>query len=146
MHLVHDDAAERQFASFRRRQKKNASSIGSRSGAVTRRNVVCAVAEQLVDALGALAEALGHVAEALEELRQVLEQVDPGDSLERREQDAAGAPEHPHAERARAQEELQRLALDEARHPLGRVDEVERVAGRRRVEHEQVVAASWWSS
>ena len=52
-------------------------------------------------------------------------------------------PERPstlHTEPAGFQEELERAALDESRHPLGRVDEVERVPRGRRVEHQQVVA------
>ena len=79
-------------------------------------------------------------AEALEELRQVLKQVDAGDPLQRREQHAPGTAEHLHTQPSRFQEELQRATFDEPRHPLGRVDEVERVAGGRRVEHQQVVA------
>ena len=43
--------------------------------------------------------------------------------------------------RPRRHQQLQRARVDELRQPPRRVEEVERVAGRRRVEHEQVVAA-----
>ena len=79
--------------------------------------------------------------ERAEEHRQVLEQVDAGDALEQREHDAGAAADDLAAEAGRAQEDADRAALEEAGQAAGRVEEVERVARRRRVEHEQVVAA-----
>ena len=50
--------------------------------------------------------------------------------------------EDPPAEAGGAQEDLDRAALEEAGEARGRVEEVERVARRRRVEHEQVEVAA----
>ena len=140
MHLVHDHAAEGQVRFLQAAPEVDAfvDRLALRGGHQQERRV--AMGEQLLHALRALAEALRHVAEALEELGQVLQQVDAGDALERREQHATGAPEHLYTKPSRFEEELQRAPLDEARHALRGVDEVERVARGRRVEHEQVVA------
>src|SRR5439155_9740867 len=89
-------------------------------------------AEQLADALRSLADARRHVAEALEELRQVAQQVDARHPLEHREEDPAAAPEDLEPDPPRPQEELERARVDEARQPLRRLEEVERVAARRR--------------
>ena len=99
------------------------------------------VLEQRADALGALGEAVDQPAERAEEHRQVLEQVDAGHALEQREHDAGPAPDDLAADPGRAEEHPDRAALEEAGEAAGRVEEVERVARRRRVEHEQVVVA-----
>ena len=57
-----------------------------------------------------------------------------------REHHRGAAAEDPHPEPGRAQEHLQRAALDELGQAPRGVEEVERVAARRRVEDEQVVA------
>ena len=113
---------------------------GRAAGEVTIRNVVAGSVEQRADAPRALGEAVDHPAERAEEHRQVLQQVDAGDALEHREHDAGAAAEISRRSRG-PQEDPDRAALEEAREPAGRVEEVERVARRRRVEHEQVVVA-----
>jgi hypothetical protein len=99
------------------------------------------VREQGVDLAGPLAEALHHPAEAAEELRQVGEQVHAGGALHRPEQHAAAAAEQLEPQDPRAGEQLERGRVDERRQLARRVEEVECVPGRRRVEHQQVVEA-----
>ena len=99
------------------------------------------VGEQRVDLAGPLAEALDHPAEAAEELRQVGEQVHAGGPLHRAEEHAAAAAEQLEAEHARPGEQLERRRVDERGELPRSVEEVERVAGGRRVEHQQVVLA-----
>ena len=72
------------------------------------------------------------------ERREVAEQVDAGDPPQRGQQRCRAPAEHPHPEAGRAHERLQRPALEERGQPSGGVEEVERVARRRRVEHQQV--------
>jgi hypothetical protein len=122
-------------------RKKIASSTGSRWGEVTMRNVVAGSAEQRLDARGALGEAVHHAAERAEEDGQVLEQVDAGDALEHREDDARAAAHDARGEARGGEEEPQRAALEERREAVGRVEEVQRVARRRRVEDHHVEAA-----
>ena len=99
------------------------------------------VLEQRADPLGALGEAVDQPAERAEEHRQVLEQVDARDPLQQREHHAGAAPDDLAADPRRPQEHPDRAALEEAGQPPRRVEEVERVARRRRVEHQQVVVA-----
>ncbi len=99
------------------------------------------VLEQRADALGALREAVDHPAERAEEHRQVVQQVDAGHALAAARTRRRCRGRAPAAEPGRAQEHPDRAALEEARQPRRRVEEVERVARRRRVEHEQVEAA-----
>ena len=100
------------------------------------------VGEQRADALGAGDEAVDHPAERAEEDREVLEQVDAGDAPQQPERDARPAADDPAAEPGGAEEHLDRAALEEAGQPLRRVEEVERVARRRGVEHDQVEVAA----
>ena len=95
-------------------------------------------AQQLLDLPGAQAEVVGHVAEQSEERREVAEEIDPRHPPERGEQRARALAEDAHPEAGRADERLQRAALQERGQPPGGVEEVERVAGGRGVEHEQV--------
>ncbi len=99
------------------------------------------VLEQRADAVRALHEAVDHPAQRAEEHRQVLQQVDAGDALEQREHHPRAAAEDLAAQARRAQEHADRAPAEEALQPLRRVEEVERVARRRRVEHQQVVVA-----
>ena len=99
------------------------------------------VGEQLVDLDGTLLEPVDHPADGAEEHGQVLEQVHPGHPLEDPEHHSRAPAHHPGGESGRAEEHLERSSLEELRQPVRRVEEVERVLGRRRVEHEQVVAA-----
>ena len=124
------------------RWKKIASSTGSWRGAVTIRNVVAGSSSSAPTRRGALGEAVDHPAERAEEHRQVAQQVDAGDALQQPEHDA-GAAARGCARRAR-----RGAGTSGSRGPgrsrvsrPGRVEEVERVARRRRVEHEQVEVA-----
>ena len=99
------------------------------------------VLEQRADSPRALREAVDHAAERAEEHRQVVQEVDAGEALHQPEHDAGAAAEDAAAQARRAQEHLDRAALEEPGEPVGRVEEVERVARRRRVEHQQVVVA-----
>ena len=99
------------------------------------------VLEQRADAAGALGEAVDHPAERAEEDRQVVQQVDARQPLEQPEDDAGAAAQQPAADPGRPDEHLDRTALEEGGQPARRVEEVERVARRRGVEHEQVVVA-----
>ena len=128
-------------ASRSRSWKKAASSSESSRGEVTTTNVLRSCGEQRVDLAGALAEALDHPAEAAEELGQVREQVHAGGPLHRAEEHAAAAAEQLQAQHARPREQLERRRVDERGQLARRVEEVERVPGRRRVEHQQVVDA-----
>src|SRR5919201_3774907 len=98
------------------------------------------VGQQRLDALRALLEALDEPAQRAEEDAQVLEQIDAGQALEHREHDARPAPDDPGGQAGRREEDLQRAPLEEARQPVGGVEEVQRVARRRRVEDEHVEA------
>ena len=71
----------------------------------------------------------------------VVHQVDAGQPLEDREHDARAAAHDPRRDARRHEQHLQRAALEEVRQAVGRVEEVQRVARRRRVEHEHVEAA-----
>ncbi len=99
------------------------------------------VLEQRAHPVGALHEAVDHPAERAEEHRQVLEQVDAGDPLHQREHHPGAAPQHLPAEPGGPEEHPGRAPAEEPLQPLRRVEEVERVARRRRVEHQQVEAA-----
>ena len=99
------------------------------------------VGEQLVHPLGALAEAVDHAAQRAEEHREVREHVHARRAAQHREDNARAAPDDAHAEVGGPEEHLERAALEEVGQAVGRVEEVQRVARGRRVEHEQVEAA-----
>ena len=103
-------------------------------------NVVAVVGQQRLDARGALLEAVDQAAEGAEEDAEVVEQVDARQPLEHREDDARAAAHDAGREARRGEEDAQRATLEEAREAVGRVEEVQRVARRRRVEHEDVEA------
>ena len=73
-----------------------------------------------------------------EEHRQVGDQVDAGDPAQAAEQRHRAPAERADAEAGGLQERLERAALEERVEPARGVEELERVARRRRVEHEQV--------
>jgi hypothetical protein len=98
------------------------------------------VAEQRLDPLGALLEAVDQPAERAEEDAEVVEQVDARQLAQHRQHDPGPRADDARGEAGRAEEDLQRAPLEEAGQPVGRVEEVERVARRRRVEHEHVEA------
>ncbi len=141
MHAVDYHAAERQalVGKLAVEPRRLLDRRGARRGDEEERGA--AVAEQGLDALRPLAKTVGHVAERVEEVGQVLQHVDTRGPLEHREHHARAAADQPEAHAARRAEELERARVDEAREPLRGVEEVERVARRRRVEHQQVVAA-----
>src|SRR4051794_2708607 len=98
------------------------------------------VAEQRLDALRAFLEALDQAPERAEEDAEVVEQVDARQPAQHGEHDARPGANDLRREARRREEDLQRAPLEEAGEPVGRVEEVERVARRRRVEHEHVEA------
>ena len=68
----------------------------------------------------------------------VREQVDAGHAAQRRQQRRRAAAEDAHPDPGRPDQRLQRAALEERVEPLRGLEEVERVARRRCVEHQQV--------
>ena len=78
---------------------------------------------------------------ACEELLQVGEQVEADQALEDPEHHPGAAAGDLHPDPGRLHEHLHRLALDELGQAARGVEEVERVAARRGVEHQQVEAA-----
>ena len=105
------------------------------------RNVVAGSDSSALTADGALAEAVDQRAHRAQQDRHVLEQVHARELLQDPEDDARAGAEQPPGDPRRHEEELQRAALEEVRQAVGRVEEVQRVARRRRVEHDRVVAA-----
>ena len=99
------------------------------------------VGEQLVDPLGARLEAVDHAAEGVEELGQVGQQVEADDPFEDAQRDRGAAAGDLRRQPGRLHEHAQRFAFDELGQPFRRIEEVERVAGRRGVEDEQVEVA-----
>ena len=100
------------------RWKKIASSTGSWRGDVTIRNVVPGSESSAPTRSRAGGEAVDHPAERAEEDGEVLEQVDAGDAPQQPEGDAGARAEDAAAEPGRAQEHLDRAALEEAGQPL----------------------------
>ena len=96
------------------------------------------VGQQGVDLLGALLESVDEPAERAEEHREILQEVHSRDALEHGEHDARPATDDAGGEAGRAQEDLERPALEELGEAVGGVEEVQRVARGRRVEHEQI--------
>ena len=78
--------------------------------------------------------------ERAEEARQLADQVHAGEAREHRQHQAAAAAHEARGEVAGGEEHPQRAALQEARHAHRRVEEVQRVARRRGVEHDRVEA------
>ncbi len=141
VHAVDDQAAERhpglaQLAAEEDRLGDRLA-LGRRHDEERRR----VVGEQRLDAGRALLEAVHQAAQRAEEDRDVVHQVDAREALEDREDDARAAAHELRRDARRHEQDLQRAALEEVRQPVGRVEEVQRVARRRRVEHEHVEAA-----
>ena len=104
-------------------------------------NVVAGSVEQRLDALGALLEAVDEAAQRAEEDAEVVEQVDAGQALEdARRRRSCPRPTTFAARPVGARNTLQRATLEEAGEAVGGVEEVQRVARRRRVEDEDVEA------
>ncbi len=141
VHAVDDEAAERhaglaQLAAEEDRLGDRLA-LGRRHDEERRR----VVGEQRLDARRALLEAVHEAAQRAEEDRDVVHEVDARQPLEDREHDARAARHDPRRDPRRDEQDLQRAALEEVRQAVGRVEEVQRVARRRRVEHEHVEAA-----
>ena len=94
------------------------------------------------DRRGAGAEVRGHVAQQPKEGGQVREQVHSGHLAQAGQHGRGAATEYPHPQARGPDERLECSALEEGRQPAGGVQEVQRVARRRRVEHEQVEVAA----
>ncbi len=138
MDAVHDHAGERQAALGERAPEPDRLIGRLGLGRADEHESRGGGAQHLFHLLGAGSEILRHPAEQLEEGAEVADQVDAGDPPQPGEERADAAAEHPHADAGRTQERLQRTPLEERGQPSGSVEEVERVARRRRVEHEQV--------
>ena len=137
VHAVHDQAAERhpRLAQLAVEEDRLLHRIVARRrhDQERRRRVL----EQRADRPRPLGEAVDHPAQRAEEPAQIAQQVDARDLLHRLEDQAGAAPQQPGG----LEEDADRAALEEAREPPGRVEEVQRVARRRRVEDEHVERA-----
>ena len=119
-----------------RRPRRSARPEGRRRPGTT----VASSASSSLTLTGALAKSPDHPAECLEELGEVLDQVDAGDPPQDREHHRRATAEDPHADAGRLHEDLSARPSMNCSSRFGRVEEVEGVARRRRVEDEQVVA------
>ena len=128
-------------ASLSLRWKKIASSTGSCRGEVTIRNVVAGSSSSAPTRSARSVKPSIIPPSERKNTDRSSQQVDARDPLQQREHHAGAAPDDLAADPRRPQEHPDRAALEEAGQPPRRVEEVERVARRRRVEHEQVVVA-----
>ncbi len=121
-------------------RKKIASSTGSRSGEVTMRNVVAGSASSaLTPAARSRKPSIRPPARGRTTLRSWSRST-PVTRLSTQKTTLVPRPMTFAARPRRREEQPQRAALEEAGQPVRRVEEVERVARRRRVEHEHVEA------
>ena len=101
-------------------------------------------AKQRVHLLGPLLEARVHAFEGQEELRQVLQELQAQDPVGQVEREGSGAggdlQGQPPRHEVRLQEPAQHAGVEEAHETLGSLEEVEGVAGGRRVQHHEVEA------
>ena len=121
--------------------KNVASSTMSRRGAVTKTNAVDSSAQQVEHLGGTIPESLLHAVERLEERRCIAYDVAADDlrhrAQERLRRDVDGLDDPA----GRRHQDAVEAVVEEAREAAGRLEEVERVAGRRRVDDDQVEAA-----
>ncbi len=118
-----------------------ASRAGSGSGEVTSRNAVAGSRSSCLDRAGALAEAVEHPGERAEEAGELADQVDAGEA---REDDSTRPLPRPTTRAASVPGARNIFSARPSRKRVmraGRVEEVQRVARGRGVEHDRVEAA-----
>ena len=135
VHLVHDHAAEGQLALAQRPPEEVGlgERLDLRHGDEQERRALGG--EQRRDVGGPAGEAVVHALEPGRQVGEVAQKRHSRDPLDHREAE----PPRPHPG---AKQEAQRPPLHEPREPAGRLEEVERVSRRRRVEHDHVVVAA----
>ena len=104
------------------------------------------VVQQALDGLRARDESRVHRLEVQEELGDVLEELTAENAVGHLVEGPTGDVEHAAAALAahavRQRQPAQQPAAEEVRHPRRRIEEVDRVAGRGRVDHDEVVLAT----
>ena len=119
---------------------QTASVIVSRRGEATTTNRVVVGAQQSDDVVGPLAEPALHAGERLEERDGVGEHVRADDPPDRPEHRLCRDVHDPHSPAGRQHQQAEQPVVEEPGEHAGRLEEVERVAGRRCVDDDEVEA------
>ena len=123
------------------RAKNCASSIASRRGEVTSTKRGLGCREQRLDRERAVAEAGFHPFERAEERDDVVDRLRADDTRDRAQERLHRDARDPQVRARRHHQHAEDAVVEEAEQAPGRVEEVERVAGRRRVDDDEVEVA-----